>query len=121
MAAATGPPAPSVRDVHLSRPSRDARRERGWCAGSACGWQLDLGDVQTAAESVTRLDGQIPLVVLTRGEDTTASWTAGQQHLAALSEHADSAVVPGVGHQIPSEAPETVVAAVESVLTGSSS
>ena len=83
--------------------------------------RLDLGDIEEAAASVTELDGDPALVVLTRGEDTTASWTNGQGRLAALSDRSDRTVVPDVGHQIPSEAPETVVAAVESALTGSSS
>jgi len=75
--------------------------------------QLDLRDVEQAAASVTELDGDPPLVVLSRGEDATASWTAGQRHLASLSERSDSDVVAGAGHQIPSEAPQAVVAAVE--------
>ena len=78
--------------------------------------QLDLRDVETAAQSVTRLDGDPPLVVLTRGQDTTRSWTTGQRALAALSGRSDSTVVRGVGHQIPSQAPGAVVTAVEGLL-----
>ena len=78
--------------------------------------QLDLGDVEAAAGSVTRLEGDPPLVVLTRGKGATEAWTTGQERLAALSERSDSVVVPDAGHQIPSEAPAAVVTAVEDLL-----
>ena len=78
--------------------------------------QLDLGDVETAAGAVTKLKGDPPLVVLSRGRDTTESWTTGQEHLASLSGSSDRKVVAGAGHQIPSDAPQVVVSAVEGVL-----
>jgi pimeloyl-ACP methyl ester carboxylesterase len=78
--------------------------------------QLDLADIQTAVESVTGLDGNPLLVVLSRGQDTTAAWTAGQEHLASLSTRSASEVVSGAGHQIPSDDPQAVVAAVRNVL-----
>jgi len=78
--------------------------------------QLDLGDIETAAQSVSQLDGDPVLMVLTRGENTTKVWTEGQEGLAALSERSKLIVVPNTGHQIPSQAPQEVVAAVEDVL-----
>ena len=78
--------------------------------------QLDLGDIETAAESVIELEGDPPLVVLTRGQGATESWTTGQEDLAALSARSDRTVVSGAGHQIPSDAPEPVVTAVQNVL-----
>jgi hypothetical protein len=78
--------------------------------------QLDLSDVETAAGAVTKLKGDPPLVVLSRGRDTTESWTTGQEHLASLSGRSSREVVPGAGHQIPSDDPQVVVAKVEGVL-----
>jgi pimeloyl-ACP methyl ester carboxylesterase len=77
---------------------------------------LDLGDVEAAAARIDALPHDPPLTVLSRGRDTTAAWTAGQQRLAALSSRAEAAVVADAGHQIPAEAPEAVVAAVEEML-----
>lgn len=77
--------------------------------------QLDLQDIQQAAQSVTALKGDPALAVLTRGKDVTDSWRAGQRHLAALSGRSDSTVVPEAGHQIPSDSPQAVVAAVQDV------
>jgi len=77
--------------------------------------QLDLQDIQQAAQSVTSLKGDPALAVLSRSKDTTASWMTGQRHLAALSGRSDSTVVPEAGHQIPSDAPQAVVAAVQDV------
>jgi len=78
--------------------------------------RLDLGDVEQAARSVTAWEGDPPLVVLVRGGGAGQAWTAGQERLAALSGRSRTVVVPGVGHQIPSEAPEAVAAAVQDVL-----
>ncbi|WNV73839.1 alpha/beta fold hydrolase [Geodermatophilus sp. DSM 44513] len=77
---------------------------------------LDLADVEQAARSVTALAPDLPLVVLVRGEGAGAAWTAGQERLAALSGRSRTVVVDGAGHQIPSEAPEAVAAAVRDVL-----
>ena len=78
--------------------------------------QLDLSDIEAAASSVVTLVSDPPLVVLTRGEGATESWKEGQEGLAALSERSNTTVVRDVGHQIPSEAPEAVVTAVENLL-----
>ena len=78
--------------------------------------RLDLDDVERAARSVTALADDPHVVVLVRGEGATEPWLAGQQQLAALSGRARTVVVPDAGHQIPSEAPEAVAAAVEDVL-----
>jgi pimeloyl-ACP methyl ester carboxylesterase len=78
--------------------------------------RLDLRDVEQAARSVTALEEDPQLVVLVRGEGVGQAWTAGQQRLAALSGRSETVVVPGAGHQIPSEAPEAVAAAVGDVL-----
>lgn len=76
----------------------------------------DLGDIERAAQSVTTLADSPHLVVLVRGEDAGEPRMAGQQQLAALSGRSRTVVVPDAGHQIPSEAPEAVAAAVEDVL-----
>ncbi|WP_081448859.1 alpha/beta fold hydrolase [Geodermatophilus obscurus] len=78
--------------------------------------RLDLRDIEQAARSVTALEDDPHLVVLVRGEGAGRPWTAGQERLAALSGRSETVVVPGAGHQIPSEAPEAVAAAVEDVL-----
>ncbi|WP_175486343.1 alpha/beta fold hydrolase [Geodermatophilus poikilotrophus] len=80
------------------------------------GERLDLRDVEQAARSVTALEDDPRLVVLMRGEGAGEPWTAGQEQLAALSGRSQTVVVPGAGHQIPSEAPEAVAAAVADVL-----
>ncbi|TYP81106.1 alpha/beta fold hydrolase [Blastococcus xanthinilyticus] len=77
--------------------------------------RLDLTDVESAAAAVADLPGDPPTVVLSRGEGASASWTAGQAALAALSTRSRSVVV-AAGHQIPSERPEAVVAAVDELL-----
>ncbi len=78
--------------------------------------ELDLGDIERAAQSVTVLQGSPPLVVLVRGVGAGDAWLAGQERLAALSGRSRTVVVPDSGHQIPSEAPESVAAAVADVL-----
>jgi pimeloyl-ACP methyl ester carboxylesterase len=78
--------------------------------------QLDLRDIEQAARSVTALQDDPHLVVLVRGEGAGRPWTAGQERLAALSGRSKTVVVPGAEHQIPSEAPQAVAAAVEDVL-----
>lgn len=77
---------------------------------------LDLQDVEAAAAAVGHLPGDPPLVVLSRGEEVTPQWSEGQDRLAALSVRAQREVVGGAGHQLPSEAPDAVVAAVDRVL-----
>ncbi|MDP9430812.1 MAG: hypothetical protein M3Q47_19025 [Actinomycetota bacterium] len=78
--------------------------------------RLDLADIEQAARSVTALEDDPPLVVLVRGEGAGGTWMAGQKQLAALSGRSRTLVVPGIGHQIPSEAPEAVAAAVDGLL-----
>ena len=78
--------------------------------------RLDLRDIEQAARSVTALEDDPRLVVLVRGEGAGRPWTAGQERLAALSGRSETVVVPGAGHQIPSEAPDAVATAVEDVL-----
>ena len=55
-------------------------------------------------------------MVLVHGEGASGPWAAGQERLAALSGRSETVVVPGAEHQIPSEAPQAVAAAVEDVL-----
>lgn len=76
--------------------------------------QLDLSQIESAARSITQLQDDPPLVVLTRADHTTASWMAGQGALAALSARSEHITVPGTGHQIPSDVPEAIVTAVKS-------
>ncbi|TFV48205.1 alpha/beta fold hydrolase [Blastococcus sp. TF02A_35] len=79
------------------------------------GERLDLGDLERAAASVDALPGDPPVVVLRRGQGSSPAWDAGQAALAALSARSRTVEVDA-GHQIPSEDPEAVVAAVHEVL-----
>ena len=81
------------------------------------GEALDLADVEAAAAGVTGLPAGLPLVVLSRGQGLSPSWTAGQERLAALVGGTQVTVVDA-GHQVPTEAPDAVVEAVRSVLPG---
>ncbi|WP_448613523.1 alpha/beta fold hydrolase [Modestobacter sp. URMC 112] len=78
------------------------------------GEALDLADVEAAAAAVTELPADLPVAVLSRGEGRSASWTAGQERLAALGS--TEVTVVDAGHQIPTEAPGTVVDAVRRLL-----
>ena len=79
--------------------------------------QLDLADVERAAQSVRRLPGDPPLTVLTRGDATTPAWLAGQERLAQLSARSRRQSVRGSGHQMPYDEPDVIAAAVDALLT----
>ena len=79
---------------------------------------LDLAGVERAAASVSALPGDPPVIVLSRGRGSSPVWTAGQEQLAALSARSERSVVPGTGHQVPTDAPASVTSAVDRLLEG---
>jgi len=78
--------------------------------------QLDLEDLEHTVQSVVHLSQNPVVIVLSRGEGATTSWTEGQQRLASLSSRSTLVVVPDAGHQIPSEDPVAVVTAVNDAI-----
>lgn len=74
--------------------------------------QLDLHALETAAAAVTEFPADIEVGVLVRERDVTPAWIEGQQQLAALSPRSYVDVVKDTSHQIPTDAPEAVAAAV---------
>jgi pimeloyl-ACP methyl ester carboxylesterase len=83
------------------------------------GEALDLGSVQEqTAAAVTASDaplGDLPLVVVARGRDSTPDWTAAQRALGELSSAGELRTAAGSGHQIPADAPGAVVEAIRAV------
>lgn len=76
---------------------------------------LDLAAVQQQTETALSGEhplGNVPLVVVRRGEQLTGQWSAAQERLADLSTSGRLEVAAGSGHQIPVDAPSVVVAAV---------
>jgi hypothetical protein len=63
------------------------------------------------ARAVTTL-GALPLIVLTRGEDLDAAWTASQAGFLQLSTDSQQFFVDHSGHRIMLEQPEAAVAAI---------
>lgn len=83
------------------------------------------------ADKAARNYGAIPIMVLTSEKQPLAAlpveqpaqakaladlWMSGHDQLAALSTKGTNQVIPGTGHQIPLERPDTVVAAILHVL-----
>ena len=66
------------------------------------GWQ---------ARAVTTL-GDLPLIVLSRGKDQSADWTASQESFLQLSTHSQQLFADKSGHLIQIEQPEAAVAAI---------
>ena len=87
-----------------------------WEEVAMAGEDLDLRAVEAAAAAIARLPDSPPVIVLARGRDVTAAWTASQERLAALSECSKVEVVEGTGHQIPAEAPQAIADAVMTLL-----
>jgi uncharacterized protein (DUF2267 family) len=81
---------------------------------------LDLASVEQAARAVSHLPGDPTVMVLSRGEDSTPSWQAGQARLTALSRRAVRRVVAESGHQMPTDAPDVIAKAVEETLASRS-
>lgn len=93
---------------------------------------LDASNAEVRAARITSL-GSVPLVVLSHGRpegsppqlgpDVAAAYEAVWQELqaeqAALSSRGRRVVVDGAGHDIPTERPDAVVAAVHEVLARS--
>jgi pimeloyl-ACP methyl ester carboxylesterase len=100
-------------------PSVGTRRGTGsasWARVRMAHEGLDLASVEQAARAVSHLPGDPPVVVLSRGEDSTPSWRAGQARLTALSRRAIRRVVAESGHQMPTDAPDAIAKAVEDTL-----
>jgi pimeloyl-ACP methyl ester carboxylesterase len=66
------------------------------------GWQ---------ARAVTTV-GDLPLIVLSRGKDQSADWTASQASFLQLSTHSQQLFADQSGHLIQIEQPEAAVAAI---------
>ena len=60
--------------------------------------------------------GAMPLVVITRGKDQSARWTAFQQRLLALSTQSRQLIATKSDHQIPVNQPEIVVIAIQQMI-----
>jgi pimeloyl-ACP methyl ester carboxylesterase len=73
-----------------------------------------LGQVRAARHSL----GDLPLVVLTRGQQVSKSWPALQNDLATLSTNSKHLIASHSGHYIHLEQPDLVVAAIKQVLAG---
>jgi pimeloyl-ACP methyl ester carboxylesterase len=73
------------------------------------GWGMPEGGAQ--ARAVTSL-GALPLIVLTRGKDLDADWTAYQASLLQLSSHSQQLFADKSGHGIQIEQPEAAVGAI---------
>jgi pimeloyl-ACP methyl ester carboxylesterase len=80
---------------------------------------LNLADVENAVRAVRHLPGDPPLTVMTRGQDLSPAWQAGQDRLATLSVRVQRRTAAGSGHQIPTEAPGAVAAVVGALAAGS--
>jgi pimeloyl-ACP methyl ester carboxylesterase len=63
------------------------------------------------ARAVTTL-GTLPLIVLSRGKDQDADWTASQAGFLQLSTDSQQIFADQSGHSIHIEQPEAVVAAI---------
>jgi pimeloyl-ACP methyl ester carboxylesterase len=68
------------------------------------------------AKAVTTL-GDLPLIVLSRGKDQTADWTASQAGFLELSSHSQQLFAYKSGHSIQVEQPEAAVAAILKMVT----
>ncbi len=60
--------------------------------------------------------GNMPLIVVTRGEDVTERWREYQQRLLELSSNSTQLIAANSDHQIPWNQPKTVVEAIELLL-----
>jgi pimeloyl-ACP methyl ester carboxylesterase len=73
------------------------------------GWGMSVGGAQ--AKAVTTL-GDLPLIVLTRGKDLDADWTAWQASLLKLSSNSQQLFADKSGHSIQLEQPEAAAGAI---------
>lgn len=89
-------------------------------------WSESLDEVRTARQQHSL--GNLPLVVLTRGDGGTdsngrpvpvaASWLTLQKDLVSLSTNSTQIIATHSGHAIMLSQPELVIAAIKEVLTG---
>lgn len=78
---------------------------------------LDLAAVQEQTTAVTEGReplGDLPLVVLARGRDSTGDWEAAQRELGELSSAGQVRTVDS-SHEVPTDAPDAVVEALRAV------
>jgi pimeloyl-ACP methyl ester carboxylesterase len=123
--------------LHLPDPLLDEivamENRTEYCSGVA---HETIGfDADIAQPDPPRPLGDLPLVVLTRGMNSSAkdmpvsvsqeyldradkNWFTMQDELAALSTHSSHRIVPNSGHAIPLQAPDAVVAAVRDIIDG---
>ena len=89
-----------------------------------CGTWYDEGaawDESTTQVHAARTQhslGQLPLVVITRGEQVDAAWQTLQKDLASLSPNSTHIIATHSGHDIMFERPDLVIAAIRQVVTG---
>jgi pimeloyl-ACP methyl ester carboxylesterase len=78
--------------------------------------RLDLAAVQeqtaSAVSAGTGALADLPLTVVRRDKGVTPDWLAAQQRLAALSGKGRLVVAAGSGHEVPTDAPDSVVTAI---------
>ncbi len=83
---------------------------------------LDLAAVQRGTAELVgdrrSAYADLPLTVLRRGRGTTPAWLAAQERLAALSRRGTLAVAEKAGHDIPTDDPSAVAAAVTGLPAG---
>ncbi|MDT0276614.1 alpha/beta fold hydrolase [Blastococcus goldschmidtiae] len=81
---------------------------------------LDLRAIQEQTEQAVAAGGEplgdLPLVVVARGRDGSAAWTAAQRALGGLSSAGALRTAADSGHDIPADAPGAVVDAIGSVV-----
>ena len=77
----------------------------------------DESTTQVHAARARHLLGQLPLVVITRGEQVDVDWQALQKDLASLSLNSTYIIATNSGHDIMFERPDLVIAAIEQVAT----
>ena len=75
---------------------------------------LDLPAVQRQTAAAVRTLGRLPLLVLER-DRAGPDWTRAEQRIAALSSAGRLVVVAGSGHELPTDAPDTVADAIRTV------
>jgi pimeloyl-ACP methyl ester carboxylesterase len=82
------------------------------------GASWDESTTQVHAARTQHSLGQLPLEVITRGEQVDASWKILQKDLASLSFNSTHIIATHSGHAIMFERPDLVIAAIKQVVIG---
>ena len=78
-------------------------------------------DESAAQVRASRRELSIPLVVITRGHNSTPEWTAFQQDQVKLSKRGCQIIAEESGHLVPRDRPEVVVDAIRKTIEASKS